>query len=217
MNWLLWREYRQNRWILAFGATGILVPYLIAVAVVQASDPEAYAKYFALYVNSYGAAWITIALLAGGAVAGGRADRSAEFLAYLPLPRWRVMASKMILPLLTFAAAWCVNLVFVNSRIRPVEPAEMARAVDLPIFASVLLAVFSGGWLFTQFLSSTFYAATMGALFPIAVGLNVTVILFLSGADEINALNNWVAMTNVAVAILCFGLGTWMFLRRTEP
>mgnify|MGYP006928307318 CR=1 FL=1 len=29
MNWLLWREYRLNRWILITCAVGIVIPYVI--------------------------------------------------------------------------------------------------------------------------------------------------------------------------------------------
>ncbi|MGI9427835.1 MAG: hypothetical protein ACR2NM_04210, partial [Bythopirellula sp.] len=90
MNWLLWREYRLNRWILAAGTVGIFAPLMGAVLVFSTSDPEAFPKFISMYINSYMATAITVALLAGNAVAGGRADRSAEFLAYLPLPRWRM-------------------------------------------------------------------------------------------------------------------------------
>ena len=200
------------------GAAGILLPCLIAGAAVSAADdPEAYAKYFSAYVISYMSAWFTVALLAGNAVAGGRADRSAEFLAYLPLPRWRVLASKLVLPLITVTAAAGVNIVFVDLRIRPVEPVELSDLVDLRLFASVLLVVYCAGWLATQFLSSPLYAAVIGVLVPIGVGVKVVVMLDLSGADGNASLTEWLAVINISTAFVCFSLGTWVFLRRHEP
>ena len=30
MNWVLWREYRLNRWILVLGAVSLVLPYVAA-------------------------------------------------------------------------------------------------------------------------------------------------------------------------------------------
>lgn len=216
MNWLLWREYRRNRWILLMSVAGILLPYLVAAAVISATDPEAYAMYFVAYMHSYLWAWLAIAVMVGSAVAGGRADRSAEFVAYLPLPRWRVLFSKLILPLVTFAIALGVNVYFVDALIQPVEPIELTDLVDLRVFASVLLVTYSAGWLVTQFLSSALYASIIGLIAPLLVGGLVAGVLWSSGS-ELVALNGWVSAINLPFALACFGLGTWIFLRRREP
>ena len=215
MNWLLWREYRLNRWILTAGAVGILSPLLIAIIAFSTSDGEAFAKFVSMYICSYGSAAITVALLAGNAVAGGRADRSAEFLSYLPLPRWRILASKLILPLLITTVAWCVNFAYVSSRIRPVEPVEMAAMADLRIFASVLLVAYSAGWVATQFLSSPLYAGIIGFVAPFLVAGLVAAVVKVSGGD-MTGLNGWVVLFHLPVAIVCFSIGTWHFLRRGE-
>ena len=73
MSWLLWREYRLNRWVLALGAVGILTPLLIAAVAFSTSDGEAFPKFLSMYMCSHLSAAITVALLAGNAVAGGRA------------------------------------------------------------------------------------------------------------------------------------------------
>lgn len=168
MSWLLWREYRLNRWILALGAVGILAPLLIAAVVFSTSDREVFPKFLTMSFCSQLSAAITVALLAGNAVAGGRADRSAEFLAYLPLSRWRTLASKLIFPLLIIAVAWSLNLVFVVSRIRPVEPMEFEGMADLRVFASALLVTYSAAWLATQFLSSPPMRASSGLWHPLS-------------------------------------------------
>ncbi len=49
---------------------------------------------------------------AGGAnaIARERADRSAEFLAYLPISRVRILASKAALPLAVVSVVWAAAL-----------------------------------------------------------------------------------------------------------
>ena len=212
MSWLLWREYRLNRWILTLGAVGILTPLLIAAIAFSRSDREAFPKFLSMYMCSHMSAAITVALLAGNAVAGGRTDRSAEFLAYLPLSRWRTLASKLILPLLIIAVAWSLNLVFVVSRIRPVEPMELEAAADLRVFASVLLVTYSAAWLATQFLSSPTYAGIIGFVAPFVVAGLVAAVLKVSGGD-MTALNGWVVLVHLSVALVCFCIGTGCYLR----
>jgi ABC-type transport system involved in multi-copper enzyme maturation permease subunit len=213
MNWLLWREYRLNRWILALGAVGILAPLLIAAVAFSTSDGEAFPKFLTMYICSNMSAAITVALLAGNAVAGGRSDRSAEFLAYLPLSRWRTLASKLIFPLLITAVAWSLNLVFVVSRIRPVEPVEFEFAADLRVFASVLLVTYSAGWLATQFLSSPTYAGIIGFVAPFVVAGLVVAMPTVSLGD-MTTLNGWVVLVDLSVALVCFCIGTWHYVRR---
>ena len=97
MNWLLWREYRRNRWILIAGATGVLLPYIIAVIF----DANRSSGFVCAFVLSCVFSQMTVALLAGNAVAGERADRSAEFIAYLPWRRSSTFASKLPFPVIT--------------------------------------------------------------------------------------------------------------------
>lgn len=131
MRRLLWRECLRNRWILLIGFTGILLPYLIAVFVISATDTESYFAYVISYSLSDLCAWSAIAVLMGGSVTGGRPDRLAELASCDPLPHWKVLCSKHILPLLIFTVAVGVNLVLVDRLILPVEPVEMTAIVDM--------------------------------------------------------------------------------------
>ena len=103
MKWLLWREYRLNRLLLMTGATLLLLPYAIALFDLgwdawwgSSQSPRAenaarrfeVAAFFSIVISQ-----LTLALLGGNAIAGERADRSAEFLAYLPVSRWRRLAA----------------------------------------------------------------------------------------------------------------------------
>ena len=80
MSWLLWREYRRNRWILAAGAAGVLLPIIIAVVF----DLNRSSGFIGAFFLSCVFSQMTVALLAGNAVAGERSDRSAEFIACAP-------------------------------------------------------------------------------------------------------------------------------------
>ena len=86
MKWLLWREYRLNRWILITGAVLLLLPYLITLIVLcwpNAISTGANHIVDSLIVAAFyslGISQLTVALLGGNAIAGERADRSAEFL-----------------------------------------------------------------------------------------------------------------------------------------
>jgi len=142
MRRLLWRECIRNRWILVIGFAGILLPYFIASLVISPTDPEAYFTYVIAYSHSFLCAWGSISVLMGGAVTGGRADRSAELASCNPLSRWKVLCSKQVLPLIVFATAVTVNLVLVDRWISPVESAEVKAVVDMRVFVSVLLVAY---------------------------------------------------------------------------
>jgi ABC-type transport system involved in multi-copper enzyme maturation permease subunit len=221
MNWLLWREYRLNRWILAAGAVLILVPYVIA-AIFESDQYEFF--FFGVWIFSSGSAYLTISLLAGNALAGERADRSAEFVAYLPLQRGRVLASKLILALITFVVIWGVSLWgFDQVRV----PAEMAHNIDPRAQVINMLVVYCMGWLFTSFASSVTYASVSGfvAGMFLAASCQWGAIYWTYGKFVSPLLDRDVhelatsrgAMICLPVAACCFATGTWNYLRRAEP
>ena len=53
---------------------------------------------------------LTVALLGGNAIAGEAADCSAEFIAYLPLSRPRLLAGKLSLAFSAAVSIWGPNL-----------------------------------------------------------------------------------------------------------
>ena len=102
MKWLLWREYRLTRLIRIVGAVLMVLPYVgalvLLVAASWASEPPAIggpSPSRAVVLFGGGALYsillslLTLTFLGGNAFAGERADRSAEYLAYLPLSRLR--------------------------------------------------------------------------------------------------------------------------------
>ncbi len=206
MNRLLWREYRLNRGILVSGAVLVLLPYAIADSVVG-------------YALSSFFSQLIVALLAGNAMARERADRSAEFVATLPLGRWRRLAGKLILALITIALVWGLTL-WGGKQVRLPEGA--AAFIDLSSFAIGLLLIYAVGWLFTSFLSSAIFASVIGLMAPVLImflvfGVLLGVLHLDMTTKNWVALSGWVALVCLAVAIVCFSLGSRNFLSNCEP
>ena len=86
---------------------------------------------------------------------------------------------------------------------------------DMRVFASVLLLAYSVGWLFTQYLSSPLFAGIIGFATPYLVAGIAAAVLMASGED-MTALNGWVSLINLPIAVFCFSLGAWHYLRRVE-
>ena len=210
MNWLLWREYRRNRWILAMGAVTLLLPSLL---VFLSDERESVLRlaYFVAYCTFTPG---TVALLASHTMAGERADRSAEFIAYLPLGRWRILASKLVLPLFAIVVISTVYLLGL--------PSGLAHFVDLFSLVITLLLIFGVCWLVSSFQSSTVIAFVSGAAAPVLIVVYMLVRSNLGPSfhemtpKDIVAFSLWYAAICLPVAVVCFGIGTWNFLRQRE-
>ena len=166
MSWLLWREYRRNRWILGLGAVGLFLPCLIAV-LFHAEHTEIFIVVFMLSGTS---SQVTVALLAGNALAGERADRSAEFVAYLPWRRVSTFASKLVLPALTAAISFVVY-VWCSHQLPEIATQGNMDMADLRIFAIVHLVTYGVGWLASSLSSSVAFASCIGFISPYLVFL----------------------------------------------
>ena len=218
MFWLLWREYRLNRLILVTGGVLVLLPMVVATVFKYDRTTDFYPAWAASTLFGY----LTVAMLAGNAIAGERADRSAEFVAYLPLARWHRLASKLILFLITFIAIWAVTFWGANQL---TLPAETAHIVDLRVFVINVLVTYSIGWLFTSFLSSPTYASVVAGSSLVVVLLALALVAHILGlpmhqidnSDAHETLIQWYAMIGLPLAIVCFSMGTWNYLRRADP
>ena len=102
MKWLIWKDYRLNRLIFITALAFLVGPHLLAAILIWygAEPPNARGLFFAgstLYSLAF--LQLAFALLGGNSIAGERMDRSAEFLAYLPVSRGRILASKLLVAL----------------------------------------------------------------------------------------------------------------------
>jgi len=232
MTWLLWKEYRQNRLIVLFLALLMVVPS-VAIAVIHVTEdakdrlwtsPEeavAMAVFYALAFSQ-----VVLALIGGLAIAGERADRSAEFQAYLPIPRWKIFTAKLFLALYLAAIIWLpTGVLFCILRWEPrfalSNPCESLRSMfaGLPYIAITGLTFFCVGWLFSSLTSSPTLAVFAGLLTPlvlsIGIGVGSEVVGLARMSDELIKFSFLAIYPSLSP--ICFLLGSWLFLRRVEP
>ena len=180
MRALLWKDYRVNLYVLGLGVALLLGPPLAGTALNLYGQWEygAAARSWAemlVKTAPFALAFslLTIAALGGNAVASERADRSAEFLAYLPPSRWMIISSKAILAVGAAALIWGIALMLlyiVAPQLALVEEGltEM-RDQMLPPLASTSVLLFGAAWLGSMFLPTHTLATFFGIMTPVAL------------------------------------------------
>jgi ABC-type transport system involved in multi-copper enzyme maturation permease subunit len=228
MTALLWKDYRLNRGVLLLGIALLLGPYAavfpLALYGHWPSLPpvgEWSALLLAASFFSLGLSQLTLALLGGNSIAAERADRSAEFLAYLPPSRLQILASKLLLALLAAGAIWAVNL-SVTELLVPALGEALDSSWDKVAPRSMLTAgtvlVFGASWLGSAVLNSPASATSLGIAVAAVGGpllAQAACALFASGARE--AFTSCGMIVGLTVGSLCFLSGSASFLRRVEP
>ena len=244
MKWLLWKDYRHNRLIVFAGLFLLFAPYVIGTCVGCGDrwiDWEKYnwhgyrpmpwnevfvqASIFSLIVSQ-----LAIALIGGNAIAGERADRSAEFLYSLPVTRLRLLASKILFVLMITAVIWLLNAplmwILVSTTHVPGDNIlcdHMGQFWEnVAITGSLCFCV---AWLLSSYIASPSLAVCGGVIAPILVGCGLGFgawLLLLSGVVQQSPLlglggEHLYWSICLPIAPLCFAVGTWHYLRRVEP
>jgi len=228
MKWLIWKEYRLNRLILIVGAVLLVAPHVVAlVLALRGVGPVREGGLSRLQMNLLlSAVWslvlsqVTLALLGGHAIACERADRSAEFLAYLPVARSRILAGKLVVALAAAAIIWVPNLLIVlwTSTCGPRAVAVVAHEM-WPFLGAVAitgLAFFGISWLLSSMLESPTFSICGGLVTPYLVLMAfVLLVWWFDWPGGVLAWGYWV--TCLVLALACFAAGTRYYLRRVEP
>ncbi len=221
MRWLLWREYRLSRLILVAGTVGILLPHVIVAvqSLVDGEHPEAFLAWLASQLF----AEITVALLAGNAIAGERADRSAEFIACLPLPPRHLVASKLLLGLIVVAVIWSLRLIAWT-----VGP-NIEFFGDIGSVPIQLLVIYGASWLFSSIQPSAVIAASLGIVASWTIVGCAAWFTYSKYEEPIKPVADMsahmqehvlepamvlYAMYGIPVGIVCICIGTWSYVRR---
>jgi ABC-type transport system involved in multi-copper enzyme maturation permease subunit len=226
MTALLWKDYRLNRGVLLLGITLLLGPYVAAFAIALhghwPSLPPAEewsvllltASLFSLVLSQ-----LTLVTLAGNSIASERADRSAEFLTYLPPSRLQILASKVLLALLAAAVIWAVNL-FVAEFVVPALGTSPVHSADnlapRSMLAAAAVMLFGAGWLGSAVLDSPAIATSLGIGATLAVPFLLVTMLGLFGSPP-DDLKHWSIITCLTLGTLGFVGGSVYYLRRVEP
>ncbi|MCP4663824.1 MAG: ABC transporter permease subunit [bacterium] len=223
MKALLWKDCRVNQFVLIVGTVIFFLPYFIGlIGGIFSQWYWDYDSVRGLGHLSLLLSLVTITMLGGNAMAAERADRSAEFLAYLPPSRRSLIASKIILAVGGSLFVWIVNLVTIlvlAPRLRGAPPLDGAlteapgdRLLVVVVTAVVLFGV---AWLLSSFVASPAIATGGGFLAPAVVaGALMTVKYFYLQPFPFWSWYNTLGLT---VGILGFVAGTVCYLRRFEP
>ena len=228
MNWLVWREYRLNRLILIVGLVLLLLPYAIALMVIWLPrlPPNVFEVFGVAALYSVVLIQLMPALLGGNAIAGERNDRSAQFVAYLPLSRPRRLTAKLSVTLAATVVLWGVNLSILLIAFGTNLDAD-PRFYDLLRttmgYSAITGLVFFGvAWLISSLQSSPTFAVCGALITPPVIVMvlqgaawGIGLPPFREGFERF--LEIGYAAVCPIVAVVCFSIGTWYYLHRVEP
>jgi ABC-type transport system involved in multi-copper enzyme maturation permease subunit len=232
MNWLFWKEYRQNRVIVIALLVMLVVPHLFGLYAMwyewrycpwQKFLQEWRQILVVASLYSLGISQAAIALIGGNAIAGERADRSAEFQAYLPLTRKKILAGKLLLVLAIAAAIWLTNPLIIVWTTLPSANREIGDVDALMMNVAITgLVFFCMAWFFSAILRSPTFSVAAGLVAPVIVWSLIMYGNYLVQGDHWKPETELVLQTcyvciSLAVALPSFGFGTWLYLRRVEP
>ena len=214
---LLWKDFRQHGKFLIASVALLLIPYVIAVVFLIANQMREYPveewiRFFsAASLANVFLAIVLVAFIAGDTFAGERADRSAEFTAYLPIDRKTAVLSKLITALgvcvVLLAAMLVIAWLLTPSDISP---------DDAGLFLSTAIPLFGVAWLFSSFLRTPAMAAAVGIAFPVGLGFTC---LFFSELESMQKtdMGTVFLVVSIAVGLSCFAAGVVHYIRRVEP
>jgi ABC-type transport system involved in multi-copper enzyme maturation permease subunit len=232
MKALLRKDWHVNRAVLLATAGGFVLPYLVGtflnlMSLWRNGDCMPWPSLLAFSgLWSLGISFGTITFLAGNAIAGERADRSAEFFAYLPVPRRDALLSRIVVALTPALLVWLINLAIVFSvpwfgeQHLPRDVRQLAQLRDraVAIIALITVLAFGVAWLCTSLLRSPAIAASLGLLAPgilFVVLETMKEIAYARHAEFDDGL--WYAWLAPVLACLAFATGCVYYLRRVEP
>ena len=231
---LVWREWRRSRTIL-FVALGIIVALLLLVFSQPQTPPEAAGGKISVVdrmaVVGYFATWIAVhvsvfllPMIAANSLAGERADRSAEFIAPLPVSRSVRLVAKVVLLAAVAIALWAPVLLVApllgNSQLVKADDYRSGLGL-LGMVATFTLLATALAWLLAAWVESPVIAALGAIAIPVAVpwvmfSLQVP---FLAPASFFSF---WIDSEGIPqsltllVAAAFFAAGSALYVRRLE-
>ena len=178
---LVWREWRSSRTIL-FVALGIIVALLLLVfslpqppetagGKISVVDRMAVVGYFATWIAVHVSVFL-LPMIAANSLAGERADRSAEFIAPLPVSRSVRLVAKVVLLAAVAIALWAPVLLVApllgNSQLVKADDYRSGLGLLGMVAAFTLLAT-ALAWLLAGWVESPVIAAVGAIAIPVAV------------------------------------------------
>jgi ABC-type transport system involved in multi-copper enzyme maturation permease subunit len=177
---------------------------------------------------------LVAAAFGGVALAGERTERTAIFMAMLPVTRLQIVASKLLVAAAIIGCAVAFHLAVASAALvgqswmMGVDISRLAQTTNfvrpLPMLLSFMLACFSLAWCFGSFSRSAAISACVSIAISLGVPMFVTLYLESQPAVRGAPIPWWVSHTELLFAAIdgalgLFGLmvGTVIALRRVEP
>ena len=236
---LVWREWRRSRTIL-FVALGIIVALLLLVFSQPQTPPEAAGGKISVVdrmaVVGYFATWIAVhvsvfllPMIAANSLAGERADRSAEFIAPLPVSRAVRLLAKVVLLAAVAIALWAPMLVGASL----LRSSQLDKADDyrlglglLGMVATFTLLATALAWLLAAWVESPVIAAVGAIAIPIAIPMFLFYVPTIANRppfrDPSVFYSFWIDSAGMPqpltflVAAAFFAAGSTLYMRRLE-
>lgn len=227
MRALLWKDYRVNLSVLGLGLALLLGPPVAGLILnlwghwEYGAPARPWAEMlvisapFALALNLF-----TVAALGGNAVASERADRSAEFLAYLPPSRWMIISSKAIVAVGAAVFIWGfgLTLIYVVAPQLGLLDDQLIEFRDsmLPPLASSCILLLGAAWLGSMFLPTHTLATFFGIVMPMALLGVLRGVQYGLDPSPFD-LGWWYRTLCWPLGIGAFVAGVLCYVRRVEP
>jgi ABC-type transport system involved in multi-copper enzyme maturation permease subunit len=227
MKWLVWKDYRLNRWIVWAAVLLLVAPHVMAAILALrgvALRMDVMKNFVFSGIYSLALLQVVIALFGGNLIAGERADRSAEFMAYLPVSRGRKLVSKLWVGLGLLALVWLPNLAILAIAFPGgADPFFREVWAILLGIAVTEATIFCVAWLFSSMLESATFSACAGLLAPMLVGMCIgwgyVLVDSLVGLPYHSGLVVFACYVGACLLLSAasFAGGTLYYLRRVEP
>ncbi len=222
---LLWKDLRVQRVALIAAFCVIALPYGYAAyqyrsdgAAVVPATAELRASLDHAGRISLMASLLVVAMLAGGAFAAERSDRSHEFLALLPPTRITILGSKALVVMIATGVLWLLNpyVIMRIASIVAVDSTLPAASGDatLGTVSAMALSVLGTGWLGSILVANPASSLLIGLLSPF---ISLLVAFGVSdSAHDHNAFRVTFVCGCLFLGVSSLVGGTVCFLRREE-
>jgi hypothetical protein len=220
---LLKKDWGLNCVPIYGGLVLVASPYLVAaLAAMTARGPlrgrEVSQSFMVAAVMADVLTILLAAVFGAAAFALERRERSADFLAMMPVSRMCVVASKLVLASVVLAALWLSNCAIysIACHYGHFPPSSVNVIGDMLIASILLFTLFGVAWLFSSFLSSPPIAAF------ISIGVGCAAFFWPELLPNSNSVPEGDNDTLLFLVFIIFGLlgvviGTFHYLRRVEP
>ena len=228
MSWLTWKDYRLNRMVFIVALLLLIAPHVMAAVLSMRGVGSDMGQGWPVWVHNFLMSGMTslvlvqlaAAFIGGNAIACERLDRSAEFLATLPVSRGRKIASKLLVTLVLLALVWLPNFVILGLVVGTHPQPQFFHLLGpfLGTVAVIGLTFFSVAWFFSSLLESPTFSICAGLIVPILIAAGIASAARLLEVEVSGDFFRWWFCGSCLVtSAAAFPAGTLYFLRRVEP